>query len=149
MRYSGPPRRLVDLLNAIDVGYVQVFDGCVDNPAREAAGASHFEVAQVRKDAILCAVPRDDGPAPGTPMEAVHKVPVPACVALPGYDVTGNFYLVPDADPAMVPVLGSKHFVPMTDVVITPLHQGPPARERLVIVNLARALAYAPNPRRA
>jgi len=79
-------------------------------------------------------------------MEAVHKVPVPACIALPGYDVTGNIYLVPDADPATVPVLGSKHFVPMTDVVITPVHGAQPSRERLVIVNLARALAYAPNP---
>ena len=34
LRYGGPPRRLVDLLNALDSGYATIFDGFLDSPLR-------------------------------------------------------------------------------------------------------------------
>ena len=143
---TGPPRRLVDTLNSIDSGYITVYGGHVDN-AIHPDRACRFEVAQIRRDAIMLAIPCDPGTHHGTTMEAVHKAPVPATIVLPGYEVSGNIYLLPEADAAMTPILSSRHFVPLTDAAITPSDTGMMTEEPLVIVNLARALFYAPNTR--
>ena len=145
LRHSGPPRRLVDSLNYIDTGYATVYDGLVDNG--NPGGARHFEVAQVKRDAIIIAIPRVLTTGAGSASEAVRKAPVPATIVLPGYEVSGNIYLLPEADAAMTPILSSRHFVPLTDAVITPSATGMMTEEPLVIVNLARALFYAPNTR--
>ena len=145
LHYTGPPRRVVDMLNAIDSGYISIFDGVVDNAARRGEGAREFAVAQVRRDAIMLAIPRTDHTAPGTSMEAVRKAPIPSTFVVPGYEVSGNMYLVPDADPVTTPILASRHFIPITDAVITPAHGGAAFREPLIIVNLVCALFYAPH----
>lgn len=99
LRYLGPPRRLVDTLNSIDSGYITVYDGHVDNSIHPDR-ARRFEVAQIRRDAIMLAIPCDLGAHHGTTMEAVHKVPVHATIILPGYEITGKAFLLPEADPA-------------------------------------------------
>ena len=145
LRYSGPPRRVVDILNAIDTGYIIVYDGVVDNAARRGHGARTFEVAQVRRDAIMLAIPRTDATSGGASFEAVAKIPVPVTFVVPGYEISGNMHLVAEADPVTTPVLASRHFTPVTDAVITPAHDGSPFQEGIIVVNLACALFYAPD----
>lgn len=149
LRYSGPPRRVVDMLNAIDTGYVMVYDGVVDNAARPGEGARSFKVAQVRRDAIMVAIPRTDTALPEGAFESVKKVPTPSTVVIPGYEISGKIYLVAEADPATTPVLSTRHFTPITDATVTPAFDGVSFKEEIVIVNLACALFYAPNTRSA
>ncbi len=145
LRYSGPPRRAVDMLNAIDTGYITVYDGVVDNAARPGEGARSFEVAQVRRNAIMLAIPATDTALPEGAFESVKKLPTPATFVIPGYEISGNIYLVADADPATTPVLSTRHFTPITDAIVTPALDGVSFKEEIVIVNLACALFYAPN----
>lgn len=144
-RYGGPPRRLVDLLNALDGGYATLFNGALGSAQKADEDMKDFEVAQVRRDAILYAIPLSATPAAGSYAEAVRKIPVPTTLGLPGYDITGNCYHAPEADPIMAPVLSSRSFIPMTDAVIRPTFKAKIGREELVVVNLARVLVYAPN----
>jgi hypothetical protein len=144
LRYSGPHRRVVDMLNAIDVGYAIVHDGVVDNAARPGEGARPFEVAQIRRDAILMAIPRSEAPAQGSSFESVKKIPMATTFVVPGYEVTGDMHMVAEADPVTTPVLASRHFTPVTSAVITRASDGLVFREEIVIVNLACTLFYAP-----
>jgi len=76
-------------------------------------------------------------------------VPVPATIVIPGFDITGNIFLLPEADPAQAPVLSSRHFVPITDATITAAHGRDHSwHEPIVVVNLGRTLLYAPDARR-
>src|SRR5574341_140722 len=72
LRYGGPPRRLVDILNALDGGYATVFAGSMASSQRPDEDVQEFDIAQVRRDAILFAVPLGDTPAPGSSGEAVR-----------------------------------------------------------------------------
>ncbi len=145
LRYSGPPRRVVDMLNAIDTGYIMVYDGVVDNAARPGEGARSFEVAQVRRDAIMVAIPRTDAVTSEGAFESVKKVPTPSTFVIPGYEISGKIYLVAEADAATTPVLSTRHFTPITNAIITPAIDGVSFKEEIVIVNLACALFYAPH----
>jgi hypothetical protein len=148
LRYQGVPRRLVDMLNSMDGAYLLLHDGEIEDPFADSPAPHRFEVAQMHREAILLAVPRGDAPQ-GDRLEAVRKTPVPATVVIPGFDISGHIYLLPEADAAKAPVLSSRHFAPMTDATITAAHgRGHSWREPVVLVNLARALLYAPNPRR-
>ncbi len=145
VRHGGAPRRLVDMMNAIDGEYLVVHDGQLDDPFHEGEAPRHFAVIHVHRNAILLAVPRADAIRPASPFEVVAKVPVPATIVLPGLEVAGNIHLAPDADPALAPLLASKHFMPLTDaMVVSVLNPGLTWQEPLVVVNLARALLYAP-----
>ena len=146
LRYSGPPRRVVDMLNAIDTGYIMVYDGIVDNAARPGEGARKFEVAQVRRDAIMVAIPRTDAALPEGAFESVKKLAVPSTFVIPGYEISGKMHLVAEADPVTTPVLSTRHFTPITDATVTPALDWVSFKEAVVIVNLACALFYAPHP---
>lgn len=146
MRYGGPPRRLVDLLNAIDGGYTTIFSGSMGGAQKSDEQMKHFDIAQVRRDAILYAIPLTDTPRGGYG-EIVPKVPVETSLALPGYLLRGNCYHVPNVDPTTIAMLSGKSFIPVTDVVIQPAAKGKAAREQIIVVNLARVLVYAPASR--
>jgi len=145
LRYGGPPRRVVDMLNAIDTGYIMIYDGVVDNAARPGEGARTFDAAQVRRDAIMLAIPRSDATLTDGSFESVKKLPIQATYVVPGYDISGNMHLVAEADPVTTPILSTRHFVPITDATVTPAHDGASFKEEIVIVNLACALFYAPH----
>lgn len=145
LRYGGPPRRVVDMLNAIDTGYIMIYDGVVENGARPGEGTRKFEVAQVRRDAILLAIPRSNATVRDSSFELVKKVPIPATYVVAGYEISGNMHMVADADPVGTPVLSTRHFTPVTDAVVTPAHDCPSFKEEVVILNLACALFYAPH----
>lgn len=146
LRYGGPPRRLVDLLNALDAGYATIYSGSMGSAQKSDEQMKHFDIAQVRRDAILYAVPLSDTPRGGYG-EVVPKVPAETSLALPGYQLTGNCYHVPNVDPTTIAMLSGKSFIPMTDVVIKPATKAKAAREAIIVVNLARVLVYAPASR--
>ncbi len=144
--HRGAPRRLVDVLNTIDGGFLVISAGELRDPFRPEQPPRAFAAAQVHRDAILFAVPRGGTPFSGSPLEAVAKAPFPATIVLPGFEITGNVFLLPGADPVSAPLLANRHFIPMTDATIAASQGRDMARqEPLVIVNLTRALFYAPN----
>ena len=147
LHYSGPPRRLVDVLNAMDGPYLPLYTVEIEGLFGAEHALERFEVVHLVRDAVLFAVPRDDRrPSPDS-SEVVHKVPVPALILLPGFALRGNAHLVPDLDPRSVSMLGHRHFIPMTDVTaVSPRSDGPTWREPLLLVNLARAQLYGPQP---
>lgn len=144
--YTGVMRRLVDYLNALDSGYATIVNGSIGSAQRFDDEGKRFDVAQVRRDAILFAVPLNDTPPAGSSPETVLKVPVPTTLGLPGYDITGNTFHAPQADPVGAPVLAGRNFIAMTEAVVRPTFKAKIQREDLVVVNLARVLVYAPNP---
>jgi len=145
LRSQGGPRRLVDILNAVDASFILVHDGRLDDPLVEDDEPRAFEVVQLHLNTLLFAVPRGTLADVGNPVEAVRKVPVPATIALPGFEVTGNIHLLPEADPKRTALMGSRHFVPMTDAtVIAAFNRNRVWREPIVVVNLARAVLFAP-----
>ena len=144
IRHPGAPRRLVDYLNAID-GPRITLHGCVVGDGDNAEAVGRFEDAQIHRNAIIIAIPRGNMQFTARTLEVVQKRPVPAVLVLPGYDVSGNVYMVPDIDPTNTPLIGNHHFVPVTDATITPAGDPDLAwQEELVVVNMTRALLYVP-----
>ena len=143
LRYPGPPRRLVDILNAVESAIIALYNGELEGRFHVDEAPRRFPVIHVRRDAILLAVPRG-GPAPRfSPFEAVAKVPVHATIVLPGFEVTGNVHLPPNADLTLASLLASGRFIPLTDATIVAAQQGRTWRGPIVVANLARAQVYA------
>ena len=144
IRHPGAPRRLVDYLNAVDGPRISIHACAVgggDNPTQ----VGQFGEAQLHRNSILIAIPRGNTVFTARSLEVVQKRPVPAVLVLPGYDVTGNIYMVPDIDPLNTPLIGNHHFVPVTEATITPAGAPDKAwQEPLVVVNMFRALVYVP-----
>jgi len=144
IRYPGAPRRLVDYLNAID-GPRITLHACVVGDRDDPEAVGRFGDAQIHRNAIIIAVPRSNQQFTARTLEVVQKRPVPAVLVLPGYDVSGNIYMVPDIDPNNTPLIGNHHFVPVTDATITPAGDPDSSwQEELVVVNMTRALLYVP-----
>ncbi len=143
---SGQPRRLVDTLNAIDGPFVVLRDATVGSLAYPDEGERRFQLLHLKREAILLAIPLTNlPPPPGA--EVMAKKPVPATLTLPGLEVTGHVYLPPEVDPTAVRILNKDSFLPVTDAEVTQItHAGGSRREPLVVVNLGRALLYAPTP---
>jgi hypothetical protein len=143
IHHLGAPRRLVDYLNAVDGPRITLHNGTIGGD--EVGPAGRFAIAQIYRNAILVAIPRGNTTFTARSLEVVPKRPVPAVLVVPGYDVAGNIYMVPQVNPSDTPLIGNHHFVPMTEARITPA--GAPElawEEPLLAVNMARALLYAP-----
>ena len=142
---SGPPKRLVDTLNAIDGPTAVLRDAIVESLANHGEDQLRFDLLQLKRDAILVAIPATDIPhSPGA--EIIEKKPVLATFMLPGLEVTGHAYLPQAADPAAMPMLGRESFLPVKDAHLTQVaHGGGRRQEPLVVVNLGRVLLYAPD----
>jgi hypothetical protein len=138
----GVPRRLVDIMNSSDLSYFVMHTGTLDDPFDPATASKSFDVIQLDRSGILFAIPRGQVHKPD-PFEVVRKKRVPSTAVLPGFSVTGHLHLMPDADPALVPIVADHHFVPFTDVTIV-TDKGRPQtwHEPLVIVNMTRVLFY-------
>ena len=146
IRYRGAPRRLIDILNGIDVPLIAVYDAQLTDSSGTASGGRHFDAVHVRCDSILFAVPRSDPARSGTPFEAVAKTPVPVIIVLPGFEIAGNVHVAVGVD-AMQALLGGSRFVPVTDAEIRALGSKQVGREPIVVVNLGRAQVYGPRSR--
>lgn len=141
----GGPRRLVDLLNVSDEAFVTLRDGALDDPLVEGDEPRRFDTVQVHREAILFAIPRSAVELDPDPYDLVKKVPVPATITVPGFEINGNVYLLPEIDPAAGHPLGGNHFIPMTDVSIRTVARSEPAWfEPVVVVNVSRVRLFAP-----
>jgi hypothetical protein len=142
----GVPRRLVDILNSNDTTYFTMNSGTLDDPLNPEAEPESFDAIQLDRAGILFAIPRGEIHKPD-PFEVVRKKRVPSTVVLPGYEATGHLHLMPEADPKLVPIVSDHHFVPFTDVTVTADKGRAQAwHERLLIINMARALFYGKKP---
>jgi len=140
------PRRLVDILNSVDGAFLVVHAAQLDDPFKPTgAEPRHLETIQILRDAILFIMPRG-GAQPSDPFEVVKKVAAEATVVVPGFEISGRIYLMPDADPATIPLIGTHHFIPVTDATVTAGNgRSEVWREPVVLVNMTRALLYGPN----
>jgi len=138
----GVPRRLVDMLNSNDLAYFTMTSGTLDDPFDPEAEVRNFDVIQLDRGGILFAIPRGEVHKPD-PFEVVRKKQVPSTIVLPGYQAFGNLYLMPEADPALIPIVSDHHFVPFTDVTVT-AEKGRSQvwREPPLIINMGRALFF-------
>jgi hypothetical protein len=138
----GVPRRLVDILNSNDLSYFVMHTGSLDDPFNPNSESVDFDVIQLDRSGIFFAIPRGEVRAPD-PFEVVRKKKVPSTVVLPGFRLTGNLHLMPDADPAMVPIVSDHHYIPFTDTtIVTNKGRTEVWEEPLVIVNMNRVLFY-------
>ncbi len=138
----GVPRRLVDILNSNDLSYFTMRSGTLDDPFDPEAEPRSFDLIQLDKNGILLAIPRGEVHKPD-PFEVVRKKRLESTVVVPGYRVSGELYLMPDADPTLVPIISDHHFIPLTDVTVV-ADKGQPKvwEEQLLIVNMTRALFF-------
>ena len=144
---TGAHRRLVDLLNTADGPVLTVRDASVERLADPNEQPRRCLVLQIRRQCVLLAVPVKTAAPPGGGLEAVKKQPTAATILLPGIEVTGQIHLPPGADPGSVPLLGRRDFLPVTDAVVTQSAYAVVRWEQpLAVVNLDRALVYAPAP---
>ena len=143
---SGRPRRLVDTLNAIDGPFALMRDATIESLANPDEGERRFHLLHLKRAAILLAIPLTDLPR-SPDAEVMVKKPVPATLMLPGLVVTGHVHLAPEVDPTAVRMLSKDSFLPGTNAEVTQItNAGGSRREPLVVVNLGRALLYAPTP---
>ena len=145
LRFPGPPRRFVDAMNTLETSFAVAFDARIEEAYGEGEG-HRFHVVQLQPEAILFAMKRSGEDPPPSGLDAVHKVPVRCKLILPGFEITGKMWQVPDADPRQVAVTGKRRFAPVTEAVIVSSYGARPWNEPLVAVNLLRTLVYAPHP---
>ena len=142
---TGVPEDLVDLLNTTEAPMLTVRDAAVESLADPNEQPRRCQVLQVRRQSVLLALPVTAAAPPGGGLEAVEKRPTAATILLPGIEVTGQIHLPPGADPGSVPLLDRSDFLPVTDAVVTQSAFTIVRWEQpLVVVNLDRALVYAP-----
>jgi hypothetical protein len=137
----GIPRRLVDILNSNDLAFFTMYSGALDDPFNPETDAREFDLIQVDRNGILFAAPRGEVQAPD-PFEVVRKKRVPSTIVMPGYRITGDLHLMPDADPALVTVISDHHFVPLTNATVLARGRSEEWQEPLLIVNMRRAFFF-------
>jgi hypothetical protein len=133
-------------LNVSEEPFVALRDGALDDPLIEGDEPRRFDTVQVHREAILFAIPRSDSDVHPDPYDLVEKVPVPATITVPGFEITGNVYLLPEIDPAAGHPLSGNHFIPMTDVSVRTVARTEPAwfEPVVVVVNVSRVRLFAP-----
>lgn len=142
---TGPPRRLVDILNAHD-DIVSVNGATLDYPLLENAEILQAPVAHIHINTILFAIPYGDGVRYQDAFDKVVKRAIPCTIVVPGFEITGNIWMVAEIDPSESHILTTLHFVPLTDVrVLSLVNPNRVWESDVVVVNLTRAVVYAPN----
>jgi hypothetical protein len=141
---TGGPRRLVDILNALD-DIVTVRDATLDYPLGATVASVSATVAHVHLNTILFGITHGPGVRFEDPFEKVNKVATPCTIVVPGFEISGNIYMVAEADPNESQMLTTLHFVPLTDGRAVSLANPSKVWEAdVLVVNLKRALVYAP-----
>jgi hypothetical protein len=146
---TGGPRRLVDILNSLD-HIVTVKDAVLDYPLRAECPTISAPITHIHLGTVLFAIPRGADVLHEDPFEKVNKVPIPCTIVLPGFEVTGNIHMVAEVDPTESQLLTTLHFVPLTDAKVVSLANPQVTWEAdVLVINLTRAVVYAPNSRAA
>ena len=140
---AGIPRRLVDVLNGIEGDFAVIQEACLQDLAVEGSQSKSIGIAQIPVESILFAIPRGNAPRQGDTFETVAKVPVPAVIVLPEYEIAGNVYLLPGTERRDGPIVATRRFAPVGGATITATSGGRQSwTEEIVVVNLSRALLY-------
>lgn len=148
LAYMGGPRRLVDILNNAGEAFVLMREASVDDPLHHNDTPRQFDIVQVHLNTVLFAMPHGAAIQTKDPMETVRKVPVAVTIGLPGYEVCGNVHLLPEMAPENAQILGARHYIPVTDArIVSALTHETIWRPEVVVVNLARAVLFAPHTR--
>jgi hypothetical protein len=140
IRYFGVTRRLVDILNALESGYLTLHKGTL----RDRSGSClDFDLMQIARNSILLAYAHQGSASRIHPGEVIRKHRRLVTVIMPGCQVSGYFHLALGVDPSVVTASVSNRFVALTDVTITALDSNTPTRfESLTLLNTAHAEAY-------
>ncbi len=140
IRYSGVGRRLVDILNALESGYLTLHKGTL----RDRSGSClEFDLMQIARNSILLAYAHQGSASRIHPGEVIKKHPRLVTVIMPGCQVSGYFHLALGVDPSVVTASVSNRFVALTDVTVTALDSDTATRfESLALLNTAHAQAY-------
>lgn len=147
--YHGPNRRVIDLLNVTERAYMSLKNVVVDDLRRSADGEDareprRFKIMSLRRQSVLYAIPPWLRP-PRSAGEVLQKIPVPATLIIPGYEITGKAYVPPGADVTIAPYVEHRPFVALTDATIVSLSDRDEVRvEPVVVANLGQASLYAP-----
>jgi len=140
IRYTGVTRRLVDILNVLDVGYLTMHAGTL----RDASGRSlEFDVIQIARSSILLAFPHQGSASRVNPGEVIQKHRRLVTVVLPGCEVSGYFHAALGIDPSEATTSVGNRFLALTDVTVTVMDSEMSTRfEPVALLNTAHAQAY-------
>lgn len=141
IRFARAARRLVDILNALDNGYVTMHKGTI----RDSSGSSLlFDLMQLARGSILLAFPHHGSTSRIDPAEVIPKQRRLVTVIMPGCHVSGYFHVVSGVDPSVITTAGvGNRFVAITDATITVVDADMPTRfEPVALLNTAHAQAY-------
>jgi hypothetical protein len=141
--------RLVDFLNFGGEAVLLLHDAEVRALERETDGSAHLPIAQVRREAIILAIPSEDHlSAAGAqrPMEYVDKEPHRVSFVFPTFAATGDLHLAKQVDiNAASPIRGSD-FVPLTNAEAIYLPRPTLVwRAPIILVNVAKAEVCCPS----
>ena len=149
-RLDLPPAqaRLVDLLNFGGEPVIVLHDVELRRLGPESDKVFNWPVAQVRREAIVLAIPHERR-APGAevqpPLEHVAKEPHRVSFLLPSFTVVGDLHLAREADIGAASPMRGSGFVPLTDAEATYLPDPTLVWKAPVIaVNVAKAEVFSP-----
>jgi hypothetical protein len=140
IRSARVTRRLVDILNAFDSGYLTMHDGTLQNGS---SNCLEFDVIQLDRTSILLAFPHHGSASRIQPGEVIEKHRRLVTVIMPGCQVSGYFHAALGIDPSVATAGVSNRFVALTDATITVNDSDAPTRfESVALLNTAHAQAY-------
>ena len=140
IRSAWVTRRLVDILNAFDSGYLTLHDGTLQNGS---ASQLEFDLIQLDRTSILLAFPHHGSASRIHPGEVIEKHRRLVTVIMPGCQVSGYFHAALGIDPSVATAGVGNRFVALTDATITVNDSDTPTRfESVALLNTAHAQAY-------
>jgi hypothetical protein len=138
IRYAGVPRRLIDILNAIDNGYLTMHKGTLRDCSDSCL---EFDLIQIARNSILVAFPHQGSASRINPGEVIEKHRRLVTVVLPGCEVSGYFHAALGIDPSVATTSVGNRFLALTDVTVTVI-DSEMRFEPVALLNTAHAQAY-------
>lgn len=140
--------RLVDFFNFRGEPVIVLHNVEARKLGPESGKAFNWPMAQIRREAILLAVPREHrlpGAEAQRPLEYVVKQPHRVSFLLPDFTVVGDLHLAKEADIGAASPMRGSGFVPLTDAEATYLPDPTLVwKAPVIVVNVAKAEAFSP-----
>jgi hypothetical protein len=149
-RLDLPPAqaRLVDFLNFCGEPVIVLHNVEARKLGPESGRVFNWPMAQIRREAILLAVPREHQlPAAEVerPLEHVFKEPHRVSFLLPDFTVVGDLHLAKEADIGAASPMRGSGFVPLTDAEATYFPDPTLVwKAPVIVVNAAKAEVFSP-----
>jgi hypothetical protein len=140
IRLPGEARRLIDILNARESGYIKMHSGEL---VERSGNPLKFDTMQLARTSILVAFPHRGSASRIHPGEVIEKDRRLVTVIMPGCQVSGYFHVAHGVDPSIAAAGLGNRFVALTDATITVIGNDTPTRfEPVALVNISHAEAY-------